>query len=104
MADQETPKKEKMLRVVWGTNENTPVLYANNIQVSHAGGTEFHITFGHLSPPLTLGLEESELPDKVVIKPLTTIVTSPAVMRAFVEVLKGNLAQFEARLKESEEE
>ena len=103
MAEQEKPEKEKMVRVVWGSNENTPVLYANHIQVTHAGGTEFHVTFGHLSPPLTFGLDESEIPDKVIVKPLTTIVTSPDVMRAFVDVLKGNLAQFDARLQKGEE-
>lgn len=95
MAEQEKPTKEKMLRIAWGSNENTPVQYANHILVTYAGGTEFHITFGHLNPPLTLGMDESELPEIVTIKPLTTIVTSPEVMKAFVEVLKGNLAQFE---------
>jgi hypothetical protein len=103
MAEQKEPEKEKMVRVVWGSNENTPVLYANHIQVSHAGETEFHITFGHLSPPLTLGLEEHELPDKLTVKPLTTIVTSPDVMRAFVAVLAGNLEVFEKRIQEREE-
>lgn len=101
MAEQDKSGKEKMLRIVWGSNENTPVQYANHIQVTFAGGTEFHITFGHLNPPLTVGLDESELPEKITIKPLTTIVTSPEVMKAFVEVLKSNLAQFENR-KESE--
>ncbi|MEW6086660.1 MAG: DUF3467 domain-containing protein [Chloroflexota bacterium] len=103
MTEQKNPEKEKKVRVVWGSNENTPVFYANHIQVTHAGGTEYHITFGHLNPPLTFGLDESEIPNELVVKPLTTIVASPDVMKAFVEVLKGNVAQFEARMKEREE-
>jgi len=103
MTEQKNPEKEKKVRVVWGSNETTPVLYANHIQVTHAGGTEYHITFGHLNPPLTFGLDESEIPNELVVKPIITIVASPDVMRAFVEVLKGNVAQFEARTKEREE-
>jgi hypothetical protein len=90
-------EKEKTLRVVWGSNENTPVLYANHMQVSHAGGTEFHVTFGHLTPPLTMGLGEHELPEKLSVKPLVTIVASPDVMEAFVAVLTSNLEDFKKR-------
>lgn len=100
MAEQKEPEKEKTVRVVWGSNENTPVLYANHIQVSHAGETEFHITFGHLNPPLTVGLEEYELPEELTVKPLVTIVTSPDVMRAIVRVLVDNLENFEKRRSE----
>lgn len=91
---------EKKIRLVWGSNETTPVLYANHIQVSHAGETEFHITFGHLPAPLTHGLSEDELPEKLSIKPLVTIVSSPDVMRAFVQVLKDNMEIFEKKIQE----
>lgn len=104
MAKQKMPENEKLIRIVWGSNENIPTQYANQLQVSHAGGTEFHITFGHLVPPLTIGLEESELPDKVTIKPLTTIVASPDVMRAFVKILVENLENFDKKKSESEQE
>jgi hypothetical protein len=104
MAEKKPELKEKRIRLVWGSNENTPVAYANHIQVSHAGETEFHITFGHLSPPLTVGLEEDELPEKVFIKPLITIVSSPDVMRAFVQVLKDNLEAFDEKDQAKKEE
>jgi hypothetical protein len=104
MAKSKKSKKEKMVRVVWGSNENTPVLYANHIQVTHAGRTDFHVTFGHLSPPLKMGAEESELQDKLTVKPLVTIVTSPDAMRSFVAVLNGSLADFENGKNESKKE
>jgi hypothetical protein len=104
MAEKKEPEKEKTVRIVWGSNESTPALYANHIQVSHAGETEFHITFGHLSPPLTFGLEEHELPEQLTVKPLVAIVTSPDVMKAFVRVLTDNLENFEKRKSEREQE
>jgi hypothetical protein len=95
-------KQEKTIRVVWGSEEHTEIVYANQIIVSFAGGTEFNIIFGQLSPPLTVGLNESELPDRLEIKPVAHIVASPDVMRAFVRVLVDNLENFEKRLQNKE--
>lgn len=91
--------KEKRIKIVWGSDESLPALYANHLYVSHAGETEFHLVFGHLSPPLTMGFDESELPDAVKIKPVTKIVISPDAMRAFVRLLSDNLVAFESRQK-----
>jgi len=95
-------KQEKAIRIVWGSEEKSEPVYANQIFVSHAGGTEFNIVFGQLSPPLTVGLKESELPDHLEIKPVAHIITSPDVMRAFVRVLVDNLETFEKRLQNKE--
>ena len=89
--------KEKAIRVVWGSGEDIPALYTNHIFVSHAGGTEFYLIFGHLSPPITIGLVEEELPTSVVIKPVAKLIVSPDVMKAFVRVLNDNLKNFEER-------
>lgn len=91
--------EDKRIRIIWDTNENIPVLYANHLYVSNAGDTEFNLVFGHLSPPLTMGLDESELPDTVKIRPVANIVVSPDAMKAFVRLLSDNLAAFEDRLK-----
>ncbi|MFH1907831.1 MAG: DUF3467 domain-containing protein [Chloroflexota bacterium] len=99
---QET--KEKRIKIIWGSDENLPALYANHLYVSHAGETEFHLVFGHLSPPLTMGIDESELPDSVKIKPVVKIVISPDAMRAFVRLLSDNLGAFEGRQKEKSNE
>jgi hypothetical protein len=102
MAEQEKPAEGKQVRIVWGSGENVPAHYANHLVVSFAGGTEFHLTFGHLSPPLTLGLDESELPDKLIVEPVAKIVASPDVMRAFVQLLKSNLENFEKMISQEE--
>lgn len=93
--------KEKPVRILWGSDEDLPALYSNHLYVSHAGDTEFHLVFGHLSPPLTMGMEESELPGAVIIKPVAKLVVSPKVMKAFLSILNENLEKFET--KEGEE-
>ena len=99
MAEQAKPEQEKLIRIVWGSPDGVPVHYANHMSVSYAGGSEFHITFGHLSPPYE-GFEAAELPEKLTVKPIVTIVTSPDVMRMFVRVLLDNVTNFEKILEE----
>ena len=101
----EEPKelKEKAIRIVWGNDENTPSLYANHLQINFGEGTEFHITFGHLSPPLTFGLEEHELPEEIIVKPTVKIIASPDVMRQFARVFEDSLKKFE-RIREKQAE
>ena len=93
------PEKAKQIRIVWGSDEELPALYANHFYVSHAGEIEFHVVFGHLSPPLTAGLDESELPDSINIRPVSKIVMGPDAMRAFVAILNENLAKYEEKKK-----
>ena len=95
-------KQEKAIRVIWGSEEGTELVYANQLFVSHAGGTEFNIVFGQLTPPLTVGLNENELPEHLEIKPVAHIVIGPDVMRTFVRVLVDNLETFEKRLQNKE--
>lgn len=92
--------KEKPIRLLWGSDEDIPILYANQMLVSHSGGTEFHIVFGHVSPPITVGLEEEELPDSVTIKPITKLVMSPDVMRSFAKAINTNLELYEKTISE----
>jgi len=102
MTEKKENIQEKAVRIVWDSDTNLPALYANHLSVSHAGGTEFHIIFGHLSPPLTMGLGEDELPDVVKIKPVAKIVVSPKVMKAFLTVLNDNFKNFEDLSKKAE--
>ena len=101
---EEKKLEEKVIRLVWGNPEGIPSYYANHLQVSSGGGTEFHITFGHLSPPITTGLEEHELPEQIVIKPLLEVVASPDVMRAFVSVFQSGLEMYDKRKVEEKEQ
>ena len=101
MPDKKKPEiKEKAIRLIWDSPEGLPA-YANQIQVTHAGGNDFHIYFGYVAPPLTHGLKEEieEMPDKLSIKPLTNIVITPDMMRAIVQVLSDNLDKYDEREK-----
>ena len=102
----QNPKKnnfvEKKVKLVWGSAQDIPIYYANHIQITHGGGLEFHITYGHLRPPLTHGLKDSELPDTVEIMPVVTLVISPQSMVNFVEVIKGNLDNYLKSVKKEE--
>lgn len=97
MAEKKPETKRKEVRLVWGSPEGLPI-YANQLQVSHAGGNEFHIYFGYSAPPLTHGLSEDEidaLPNELTIKTLTNIVVTPDMMKAIVRVLSNNLEKYE---------
>jgi hypothetical protein len=96
----ETEKKEKQIRLVWGSVDELPTLFVNQVQISHAGGSEFHIFFGHATPPLTFGLAEEEIPDKITIEPLAKIVVTPEMMRAVVHVLSENLENYDKSISE----
>ena len=103
--DKKPPeKKEKQIHLVWGSPDELPTLFSNHLQVTHAGGTEFHIFFGHATPPLTYGLKEEEIPDKITIKPIAKIVVTPDMMRAVVSVLSENLENYDKNLKEGPKE
>ncbi|MBN1637929.1 MAG: hypothetical protein JW866_03110 [Ignavibacteriales bacterium] len=98
MANLEDRLKEKAMRLVWGSPANLPVTYANHLQVTHAGGNEFHIFFGYAAPPLTAGLTEDEIeamPEKITITPLTNIVVTPDIMKTIVDVFNRNLENYE---------
>lgn len=101
MTDQEI--KEKPIRLIWETNETLPFAYANHIYVSHAGEKEFHIYFGHVAPPLTIGLTEEELPDSIAITPVAKIIVTPEVMSDFVDVLNKNFKSFTEKKSASKE-
>jgi hypothetical protein len=96
--------KEKPVRVLWGSDEDLDAIYSNHLFISHAGESEFHLIFGHLSPPLTIGLDEDELPDSVTIKPVTKLVLSPEVMKAFARIINDNLEKFESKQKGKDNE
>jgi len=81
-----------------------PALYANHFYVSHAGEIEFHKIFGHLTPPLTIGMTEDQLPSSISVKPVSKIVLSPEAMKSFVQVLFDNLGKYEAKKNEEKDD
>ncbi len=91
MKDNNKEYNEKKIRVIWDSDNDIPAIYANQLIISHAGLTEFHLVFGHLSPPLSIGLLEDELPEVIKISPVAKIVVSPDTMKKIVDAMKKNL-------------
>jgi hypothetical protein len=92
--------KEKIVPIIWGSADDLSALYANHFYVTHAGEIEFHIIFGHLTPPLTIGMTEDQLPSSIKIKPVAKVVLTPEAMKAFVQLLNDNLEKYEVKQKE----
>jgi len=91
--------EEKAVRVKWGSPEDLPALYSNHLYISHGGEHEFYLIFGHLTPPLIIGLSEEEVPNELEIKPVAKIVISPEAMRNFVKAMSENLKRYEEKNK-----
>lgn len=90
----------KVVRLIWDSSDGLPTLYSNHLIVTHGGESEFHIIFGHLTPPLILAASEDELPDHLVIKPVAKIVVTPQTMKKFIDAMAKNLKGFEEKQKE----
>jgi len=86
--------KGKKIRILWDPGEDMPLVFANQLYISHAGGKEFHLTFGQLIPPIVFGLEEDEIPDSISVKPVVKIVVSPDVMHEFANAMNENYQRF----------
>jgi len=93
----------KVVRLVWDSADDLPMLYSNHLFVTHGGGTEFHIVFGQLTPPLILPESAAEIPDQLVIKPVAKIVVTPQTMEKFIEAMTKNLKNFGERVKEEKD-
>lgn len=94
---KKTSNEKKEIRVIWDSDDGLPILYANNLYISHGGDTEFHLTFGQLIPPIIFGLSEEELPQKVKVTPIARIVIAPDVMERFVNVMNENLEKYKKK-------
>jgi len=90
----EKERKEKVVRLKWGEPDDAPPIYANHFYVTHSSENEFHLVFGYFMPPLTIGLEEDELPDSVEIKPVARMVISPEFMGKIVDAINENFSKY----------
>ena len=95
--------EEKEIRIIWDQGDDLPVQYSNHFYVSHQGGAEFHLTFGHMIPPLTIGMSEQELPEILKIKPVSKLVLSPEAMGVLIDVLQKNLDRLIAKKEDSDD-
>ncbi len=96
---------EKPIRLVWESPSELPVNYSNQLQITHAGGNEFHIFFGYSAPLMTHGLTKEEitnLPDKLPITPITNIVVTPEFMKKIVKIFEENLENYKKAFESSD--
>lgn len=95
------PKKAKLegkvVRLVWSSADDLPALYSNHLLVTHGGESEFHIIFGHLTPPLVITQSPKDIPDVFSIKPIAKIVVTPQTLKKFIDAMTKNLERFEKR-------
>jgi hypothetical protein len=84
--------------VEWADGEGLDVLYANQLVISH-GGPEFFMVFGVLEPP-PVG---TDVPDKMIIRPVAKIAVSREAMPGFVHAMHENLQRWRAAQSAMEE-
>ncbi|MBP8856442.1 MAG: DUF3467 domain-containing protein [Anaerolineaceae bacterium] len=82
----------KEIKIVWGSDQELPVQFVNQLLVSHLSQSEFNLIFGYLSPPLAL--KEEDFPDTLEVKPVVKLVITPEAMKQFLEVLNNNFEKF----------
>ncbi len=75
----------------WGTGEQAPTFYANQLFISHTGN-EFYLVFGELSPIISLD-KQDDLPDYLEIKPVVKIAVSPPNMVNFTKAIQENMGK-----------
>lgn len=92
---KEKLEEGKVIRLVWGSSDNLPTLSSNHLFISHGSGNEFHLIFGHLTPPV--GFSPEEYPDQLEVEPIAKMVISPETMEKFVEAMGINLERYKKK-------
>jgi hypothetical protein len=92
-ATPQMPNFQVRIPLEWTDADDIPILYANQVMISHAG-PEFFIQFGVVLPPSTA----DELPDSLVIKPQVRIVVAREAMPAIVQAMNDNLSRYRANI------
>ena len=88
------PSFQVRVPLEWSDDEDVPIVYANQVLVSH-GGPEFFIVFGVVLPPANPG----ELPDTLKIQPQVRVVVSRDAMASVAKALNDNLVRYNEALK-----
>ena len=97
MSDDRTPGQgppqhptfQVRIPLEWQEKEDVPIVYANQVLISHAG-PEFFLVFGTVIPPVNT----AEIPDTLKIQPQVRIVVSHEAMGAIVKAMNDNLRRF----------
>ena len=95
MSDQEPgrgasqPTFQVRIPLEWEEADELPIVYANQVLISHAG-PEFFLVFGVVMPPINT----AELPDTLKIRPQVRVVVSREAMGSIVQAMNENLQRF----------
>lgn len=91
-----SPVFQVRIPLEWDDSADVPIVYANQVLVSH-GGPEFFVVFGVVVPPTT----PDQMPDTYHIQPQVRVVISREAMPAIVQALSDNLARYRAAAQAS---
>ena len=91
MSDEE----KKIVKLRWQPAEDLPTIYANHLQVSHAGMQDFFLIFGEAHAPAQAlaGGEEEDIKE-VAVRPVAKIALSPGTMIAISNAISMNIASY----------
>jgi len=87
------PTFQVRVPVEWDERPDVPIIYANQVMVSH-GGPEFFIVFGVVVPPNN----PDRVPDSYHIQPEVRLVIAREAMPAIVQALSDNLARYRSAM------
>jgi len=98
MSDQQplpaaNPSFQVRVPLEWDDSPDVPIVYANQVLVSH-GGPEFFVVFGVVLPPTS----PEQMPDSYRIQPQVRVVIAREAMPAIVQALTDNLARYRAAM------
>lgn len=83
------PSFQVRIPLEWSSSADTPIVYANQVMVSHAG-PEFFLVFGVVLPPDS----PDQIPDSLTIEPQVRVVVAREAMPAIVQALADNWQRF----------
>ncbi len=83
------PSFQVRIPLEWSSAADTPIVYANQVMVSHAG-PEFFLVFGVVLPPDS----PDQMPDSLTIEPQVRVVVAREAMPAIVQALADNWQRF----------
>jgi hypothetical protein len=83
------PTFQVRIPIEWDDPGEAPIVYANQVLISHAG-PEFFLVFGVVVPPLNT----NDLPDTLKIRPQVRVVVSREAMGSIVQAMNDNLQRF----------
>lgn len=85
-----TPQFQVRIPLEWQDADDVPIVYANQVLVSHMG-PEFFVTLGVVLPPPS----PDALPDQLSIQPQVRVAVSREAMPAIIKALNDSLRRYQ---------